>query len=244
MSPLCLSNREMLDRISEYAFGLVYIDLPGSDEENEVKALLNAGFRRFLRGGYADELQVNSVHRWSFLDVLGPLNLVLAQSATTYDLPTDFGGIIEPPAYAYTGDQQPSLARVSPERVREEWRDDNTEAQPKYYAIEPKAFNESDGQEWQLLVAPVPDASYTIKYRYSVILAELDDSAVNYPPGGAIFCDVIVQAGLAAAEKKRGDVAGHHEQLYQMMLREAIARDATTGDETEVEQLTDADAGM
>ena len=49
---------------------------------------------------------------------------------------------------------------------------------------------------------------------------------------------------LITAELTSGDVAGQQEELYQQMLREAVARDATTMDEAEVEQLTDEDVVM
>jgi hypothetical protein len=241
MANLCLTNQDMLDRLLEYMIATDY-DAAGTTQKADALDLLNDGFRRFLRGGYADELQANTVHRWSFLEPVASFDTTADQS--TFDLPAGFGGLVDEPVYDFSGTTVgPDLQRVSPETIRQMWRDTNTTDQPSYYAVEPKAFDGTTGQRWQLLLAPVPDAVYAISYRYSLIVDALEDDT-KFPPGGAMYCDVILQAALAAAERTSGDVAGHHEQLYQMMLREAIARDATTMNEVQVEQLTDVDAGM
>ena len=242
MAELCLTTRQMVERVLEYAFATAYDDASG-DQKAEALALLNAGLRRFIRGGYTDEQDGGAVHRWSFLEPVA--SLTTAAGDGDYDLPDDFGGLVEDPVYDYSGTGiGPDLARVSPETIRRAWRDDNTTAQPRLYAVEPKSFSQSTGQQWQLLLAPAADGAYGISDRYSVVIDALTDATDRYPPGGALQCDVIVQAAKAAAELTSGDVAGQQEELYQQMFLEAVARDATTMDEAEVEQLTDEDVGM
>ena len=244
MADLCLTTRQMVSRLVAYLFGVDYDD-PSVTAEQKQEAVdsLNSGLRRFLRGGYIDELESNAVHRWSFLEPVDSLTTTADQGYV--DLPADFGGLAGEMVYddADSG-ETPALEQSSPETIQQMWAEDTTTGRPQFYAVVPTDFEGTTGQRWRLLLAPKPDAAYTLSYRYSVIVDALADSDSQYPPGGAMVCDVILQAALAAAERASGDVAGHHEQLYQAMLREAVALDSATTDAPQIEQLSDADVGM
>ena len=239
MAELCLTSRQMVRRLVAYLFGADYDDESiTADQKQTALDLLNSGLRRFLRGGYVDELDSNAVHRWSFLEPVASLTTV--QDQGHIDLQPDFGGLAGEAVY---DDAASGLELASPEEIQQIWAG-NTPGRPTLYAVVPMAFDGTTGQRWRMLLAPKPDAEYAISCRYAVIVSALADSDSEYPPGGATVCDVILQAALAAAERSSGDVAGHHEQLYQAMLREAVALDSAAMDEPAIEQLTDEDVGM
>lgn len=161
------------------------------------------------------------------------------------DLPAGFGGMEVNPVYAPDYDTAlPNLRETSPEQVMA-WHRDNTVADdPTMYAIFPKDFTASTGQRWRIFFAPHPYEARIVNYRYRILADALTDSASDYPVGGADFCDVILQAGRAAAETSE-EAIGPEERRYREMLAHAILMDSTKfAAAGRIERLTDVDVGM
>jgi len=232
MTDLSMSALAMLDYLSSYKHGVLYAAATGTGQQAALLTDLNRGYQRFIRGGYYDDFNRIKVHKWSFLNL--STTIAMADGDGDYSLLATFAGIIDSPTFAYDADEKPEiLIRTTPEQIRFMWAEDNTEDRPNYYAIEPlPTYTAATGQRWQMLVAQIPDATYTVNVRYTVLADTITASASVYPVGGAQFSDVIIQSSLAVIERNTTGV-GAMEQQYQTLMKEAVAIDsATTGKAT------------
>ncbi len=158
-----------------------------------------------------------------------------------YGLPSDYDGMVDYPVYAYDGDDLPDLQKVSAEDIARLRRDDNETGDPTKWAVQIRdGYDTSVGDQWDLLVHPVPDEVRTIAYRYRRLPGVPADSAV-YLPGSKTFSYTILQAAMADAEHILGDVNGVDKVLADRMMIAAISQDRAryqTGDDAQ-ESLAD-----
>jgi len=143
-----------------------------------------------------------------------------------YDLPADFGGLVNDLFYPNEDDDSESYIRTGAvERILALRRDNPDVGDPEQCAVAPKAFTAATGQRWQLWVYPRPDAARIWRYRYNILPAALTDAAV-YCVGSPMIDLAVLYAAYASAEHDMAHKPGYYEQLFAQQLAGAIAADA------------------
>jgi len=143
-----------------------------------------------------------------------------------YDLPSDFGGIIDKPIFPYsTDDARSELTEVSPEEILRDWRDSHFVGTPNKWAVVPLAFTSTTGQRWRMMFSPRVDSDRIVRYRHLVVPSPLTDtSAAVYPLGGATHSQTVKYAALADYETSKSQ-PGFYEQMYQTHFAASIDHD-------------------
>jgi len=200
---------------------------PGSADERAAGLIaINEGYRKFLGGRYIRDDGSRGVHIWSFVNKAATIDYVASDS--DYDLPDDFGGIIEPFLYDYDTDvYKTPITKISVVKMMKFYRDSDTEDTPKYYTIRNKDFVVTTGTRYEVLFYPVPDAVLTVNYRYRMQAADLTDSATVYPVGLADHCRLIVQGARAYYEFANAQVLTAETGRFERMMYEAVMQDMT-----------------
>lgn len=116
-----------------------------------------------------------------------------------YDLPDDFGGMVEPFTYRVDQSRGRPLTRVNEALIRS--RDVYAEiaAPPEMFAITSVAPTSSQESKQRAVFFPLPDGTYTLWYRYSVVPPMLDGSSYVYAHGGAEYSETLKLSCLDAA---------------------------------------------
>ena len=138
--------------------------------------------------------------------------------ALVYDLPDDFGGFRGSISF-YDGDGYVPRRITNESNMRVlRSQNDIRKGVPEYAALINKtvASDTTTGQRFQMMVWPIPDAVYSIRYNYSVLtdtmlvvgsgdLAEADGNPApvdgNIPVGGALHGETILASCLTVAEQ-------------------------------------------
>ena len=143
-----------------------------------------------------------------------------------YDLPADFGGLVDKPVPVYsTTQERRELQEVTPEEILTDWAEVNTLGTPCKFAVVSKTFTAATGQRWRIMFSPRADEEdRLVRYRYVVIPAKLTDSTVIYPLGGAVHAQTILLAALAEWEARRS-APGFFEARYQRAFAASIDHD-------------------
>lgn len=142
--------------------------------------------------------------------------------AGIYDLPTDFGYLVNPFTYMRSG--MPGLQQASPEDIQGMWRDQSGVGNATRYAIVPQQFSVSTGQRWQLMVAPRPQDTRVWRYRYFRVPGSLTDTAM-YFLGGLVHAETIKMGGVADRELLGGNKLGPMRAQYERMMIGSIEHD-------------------
>ena len=136
-------------------------------------------------------------------------------AAGVYGLASGFSSLIEDPVVTSTnGWVLPRLERKSAEWIVEQVQaNPNLTQQPRFYAVQPRTFSASVGQQWDMLVFPLPDQAYTLSGRYRFV-PDLLSSDNDYPLGGGVHGLTILAAALMQWEQRKGQVDGFHARTY------------------------------
>ena len=143
-----------------------------------------------------------------------------------YDLPDDFGGLVEPFSYRrddtlYGGRQ---LTTVNEAIIRSMDSRLHEAAVPQFAAIIPVAPTTSTDLRWRVIFDTIPDDSYQLWYRYNVLPPILDGTTYVYAYVPAFLMDVLRLSCLTEALK--GIYRDYSkEQEFQNALRSAVAID-------------------
>ena len=142
-----------------------------------------------------------------------------------YEMPDNFGGsIIGEMHYRDTAAKKSNVSIRPQSEIRDRRARSDSSGEMVMAAIRPKASDGTDGQRWEVIFWPDPDAAYTIEYRYHQIQEDLD--ATNpYPLGGALHFEAIKCSCLARAELILNDEIGVWAHEYQQVLLRSIRRD-------------------
>jgi hypothetical protein len=118
-----------------------------------------------------------------------------------YDLPDDFGGLLDP--FTYRRDQYvcSDLTKVNEAMIRSMETYPEIEGPPEYFCITsvaPVQTTSHQESKARAIFAPLPvaDASYTVWYRYSVVPPALDGTTNVYAHGGAQYHETLLLSCL------------------------------------------------
>jgi len=151
-----------------------------------------------------------------------------------YKLPDNFGGIEGPMTFARTEtDTKLFNARikiVNEGMIRARWNSDPLlTGTPEIAAVRPyktQTSGTTDGQRFEVVFWPEPDAAYTIDYKYLILPPEVTVTA-SFPLGGMLHGETIIASCLAVAEDyAQDDKSNHRRERYHEALKRSIMMDS------------------
>lgn len=188
-----------------------------TDQVDDVEECLKVGLRQFYW-----PVSEGGRYTWSFLR---PLNVLVTESGTsTYDLPDDFGGMLGDGFSFPDGSRELPIGMCNEHEIRRRLAADDTTSVPKYAAIRVKTQNPGQAERYEVVFSPIPDATYTLSYRYSIQPGALDYSN-DTPLGGEQHAETIRESCLSAAEAILDDTEGVHTQRFARQLATSIGID-------------------
>ena len=146
-----------------------------------------------------------------------------------YRLASDFAEMVADPIVSTDMSNPPRLDKRTDEDVLNRiYASDQITGPPKMYAIQPAAFSATVGQQWDMIVYPIPDQEYALIYRYRFEVDTMTADA-EYPVGGSVLSLAILGAASAVWEERAGQTKGLQSELYyKQALPAAIKRDHAT----------------
>jgi hypothetical protein len=164
--------------------------------------------------------------------------------ALVSDLPSDFGGLRGSVTF-YDGDGYVPLRLTNESNMRIlRSRSDTRKGVPEYAALINKTITSdtTSKQAYQLMVWPVPDAVYSLRFNYSVMTDSVMEDAVgniaetdgapaprtgNVPVGGMLHGDTIIASCLTVAEQLIDEFnnPGKMQARYMERLAASISLD-------------------
>lgn len=175
-----------------------------------------------MRYFYWPDLKSEGRFAWSFLRRLETFATVSTQR--NYYLPTDFGGVMTELAYS-AGSNKLVVARKTEDEIRGLYGSADASGAPDYFAVRTVQPGEGQSSRYEMLLYPVPNAVYTLSYRYAIEPDPLSASNI-YHLGGAVHSETVLESCLAAAEKTIDDEGnGLHQQRFQQCLASSVKID-------------------
>lgn len=118
-----------------------------------------------------------------------------------YDLPDDFDGLDGNHGFSYRNDQSNwrPLTKLNEAQIRSLDSYPEETGPPSYYCIVPAAPTSTSDMKWRAIFYPLPDAAYTLWYRYNVIPPMLDGTSYVYPHGSVPYHEMILLSCLDKA---------------------------------------------
>lgn len=194
-----------------------------ADQLEEVDGYVQSGARRFYYPPAANGAEAG--YSWSFLSPVATLTTTADDAAQ--DLPADLGRVLGNFHYE-EGEHQRSIVQVSEAKLMELVERTASTGHPEVATVRHRAKDAARGQRFEVAWWPIPDAAYTLTFRYEAFNGKL--SADNpYPLGGMRHAELIVQSCLAVAELRANDERGHHSAEYDRLLAAAIEQDRRIG---------------
>jgi len=167
--------------------------------------------------------QITLAAAWAGATEAGADYQVLQQD---YDLPDNFGGIEGDLTYAAADSGWNSVRVISEEQIRRRRMVNRGASYPEVCAIRPKSgFTGANGQRFEILFDPAPNAAYTFSYRAQVLPGQLSES-YPYPLGGMAHGETILESCLSVAEQRLNGEAGLHTVKFTKRLTSSISQDA------------------
>ena len=208
-STLSLAKEDLDERIGHFlGYGASSSNWSSGQQAN-IDRVREAGLMRFY-----------NAHNWVFLTPTATLSLVADDY--DYDMPDDFGWIVG--TFHFDDDTGYAPLNLVPEGMIRDLRAQSTSSGiPREFALVAKSNDGTTGQRYQVLLYPTPDSTYTLHYRYNVIRDALTSS--QYPIGGTLHRNTMVEACLAEAEAQLNDAQGLHEARFRELVAVSIRND-------------------
>jgi hypothetical protein len=189
----------------------------------EVDRYVQDGVRQFY---YPPAVEGEEPGReWSFLKPTATLDTVADDGEQ--DLPDGFGRVLGD--FHFEPDEYTTPIRVVSEaRIQTLLQQDDDAGRPQFAAIRFKASTGAYGQRQEVVWWPIPDAAYTLTYRYEAFAGKLTD-ANPYPIGGMKHSATILESCLAVADLRANDSRGVHWEQFVRMLAMSRAQDRQNG---------------
>ena len=236
---LDLDRNALLQRIGRHMFELPNPGAWSHDEKRQVDLALATGLNDFY---WYTPPEGAEAHTWSFLRPSASLSIVADTS--TYDLPTDFGGLRLGGFTFESGTQAPIKLVTEAELRTLRGTLAQSANEPSYCSIRLKEPSEGFQQIYEVSFYPSPAAGHTLKYEYDVIPGFIDEQD-RFPRGSRLHSVTILESCLAASEKILGE-PGSHEAEFQKHLIASIQRDKglPTGGDSHIWPIKSADTGL
>jgi len=192
-------------------------------QESDFQFIMDRALRMFYSPPISPDLPR---YEWEFLRTVDTITMVA--NTTTYDLPDDFGVMQDNSPVFAAGSEKRGLMKMESDDLRKCQSMETAKGVPLYYSVQPKTFDPTVGQRWQVTMYPTPGADETntvLTYRYTKVPDRMTNTNV-YPMGGAQYGETILYAFLAAAENMTDDDSGGmYQQKFEQSLAQAIRAD-------------------
>lgn len=192
-------------------------------QKAEIDLYVQAGVRQFY---YPPAVEgVPPGHSWTFLFPTTTLVTVADESAV--NLPAALGRItgdfnFAPELYRH------SIVLVSEARLSAMMAATDDSSIPRFATVRDKAADGFEGQRKEVVFWPVPNAIFTLTYRYEAYQGKLEDS-FQYPLGGMKHAELVTESCLAIAEQRANDEKGIHWDAFSRLLVAGVAYDNKNG---------------
>jgi hypothetical protein len=215
-SSLSLTYDQIYAKIGDYLQGDTTVPNADSAIDARIDDCIQSGLRTFY-----------AAHDWSFLQIVATLSV----SSATTALPDDFARLCDDPSYPSSGGSSSvppttlsRVKRISDDELRKLLSANSTTGAPLYCSVRSHGVV-TTGERFDLCVYPSPSGSKTFTYCYITLPNKLS-SGSNYPLGGSMHAETILQAALAIAEQRwDDDDSMSHQKRYEAMLAQSIALD-------------------
>lgn len=194
-----------------------------SDEQAELNRHIQEAYRWIL---YPQTIPGEKVpHTWSFMEQT--TTLVTTADDYDYTLPADFGSFIGKYMYWGVGVVYDHVCRTNDSEIIHLRAFSETTARPERFALRWAAQVAGSSQRQELIFWPTPDTTYTLTYKYSVLIGPL--STTNpYPLGGPRISQLMLEACKAIGETKKNGSRGDQWDIFVTALKSAIELDSGT----------------
>ena len=204
------SYLSLLAEIGEERFGIR--SGFSSEQTSKIERCIKHGLRR-----------VYAAHDWSFFR---PVKTITTEDGTaTYSLPTGYESIESEMHYASgESDFYPPIRERHDSEIRKRQQDDDEEGRPLYFSVRTVEFDPTTGSRRQLVLYPTPDDEYVLSAKMT-LRATMINEINQFPVGGEMLSQLIVEACLSAAELNYDETPGVHSRLFEELLPLSIAAD-------------------
>lgn len=166
-------------------------------------------------------------HCWSFLRPRG--TVVFPANVAEVNLPDDFGGVEGEIVLVNTATNNRGAIRLpmrNPQTIAQAYAaQPNTVGPPQMAAIEPRRLPTATlSSRYLMRIFPLTDQVYTFEFNY-VRNPDAMTAAEQYPLGGPMAAEAILEAALAVAESRLDDSLTTHTQLFMQALKTAVDYD-------------------
>lgn len=190
----------------------------------EVDRYIQAGVRQFYYPPATDGAEAG--YEWSFLKPVATLQTAIDDGEQ--DMPDGFGRIVGD-LHFDASIHAASITVVGEHRILSLLQRSSEAGRPMHAAVRFKTSTGSTGQRQEIVWWPVPNAVYTLTYRYEAFAGKLVKTTNPYPLGGMKHSELIVESCLAVAEQRANDEKGLHWDSFMRMLASAVAQDRKNG---------------
>lgn len=194
-----------------------------AEQLKDVDLYVQSGLRQFYYPPAVNGAEIG--YAWSFLNPTAAITTAIDDQAQ--DLPDDFGRILGNLYFDASLHLRP-IPVMSEGFMQNMASSDATTGQPKFAAVRAKASTGAAGQRMEIVWWPIPNAVFTLAYRYEAYSGKLT-STKPYPLGGMRFAELLTESCLAIAEQKANDERGLHTERFTALLVAGIAMDRKSG---------------
>lgn len=206
-----------------------------SSQQDDVDRCVRRGLRRFYAPPPIENEKAS--HQWTFL--VPRATITTTAGDADYQLPEDFGGLVDPFTYAANTIRCP-IRVVADEQLRTLASGAaNTTGRPTHASCTPEVTAGDSPNatpdiptRWQVFLWPTPDDAYVLTYRYYVV-QDVVTTTLN-PPGGGLHAETIIAACLSVAEELQNNSMTNRpmsiqKDLFAERLVASVSIDRRTG---------------
>jgi len=139
-----------------------------------------------------------------------------------FDMAEDFGGLDSNLVHA-PGIKKPDVMKISESRIRQLRASDYTIGYPQFVATRVISLSTSatQGQRWQMLFWPLPNAAYTLSFQMIPLLDMVGDDTY-YIPGGSQHSETAIASCLDIASQYQPGDAGSKKNYFMERLVSSV----------------------
>lgn len=208
--------------IADYSSGAAGLPTDAHDLDL-VGRIVNDGYHRFI-----------TEQEWSFLFPTLEVTLTSSPAGTglekaTYDLPADFGGLVDHTmTFQDSGQSVRQVYNIPEQQIRATFASGEVNGTPHWFATRVKAgldpTTTAADPRHEIIFWPIPNLDGVVVGRYNRVPTRMVADS-DRPVSGPFHDRTVLSAVLAEAELTRDDSAGVHEERYQNQLGKSITRD-------------------
>jgi hypothetical protein len=140
-----------------------------------------------------------------------------------YRLPDNFGGISGDIYYQSNDGRWMPILHVGLSEVMLLLQSTTGTSRPTHIAVSPLEIGTTTGQRFAFLAWRIPNADYTIRYRYQVLADSM--GVGEFPYGGSQHAETLKFSCLAQMDRMKFGGSRGFEGMYQKLLAQSIRRD-------------------